>query len=249
MSVGGTAKCETFLFFQTVKNGRAQLLPELPRKGGSDGQNSICSGFHDDGYLARVNRVDVFLELSSGETDHNYTFRVVSPREGHWANACSVEARFRTMYRVDKVFVPNDGPVSVPSLMAVAAQIVEQRAGVRDSKAFTFGPPIPDGEKERVRTMIELAARVEVVPVPAFGAEKELGQFHESLASADFYPLILGGRAYLVRLGHATLGWRVFSESILVLYTLKEGNLEPVGSAIVQQGRGTLASLRAVSAP
>ena len=95
--------------------------------------------------------------------------------------------------------------------------------------------------------MSDLVAQLVTAPVPAFGAENELGQFHDSLEGAVVYPLVLGGQVYLMRLGHATHGYRVFSDSILILYALRDGKLEPVGSAIVQQGQGTLESVRALS--
>lgn len=244
-SFGGTANCEGFLFFQTAKGRQTQPLPPLPAKGNRDGDNLICSGYHDDGNLARIDGNDVFLEFMSGETDNNYQFRVVPWREGRWANACRLEANFGTEYKVAKVFVPNGGPVTEEALRNVAAQIVEQHAAASDTKKFAFGPPIPEREKEDVLAMSDLASKMhQAIPVPAFGAEKELGTGDETLQDAESYPLVLGGQTYLMSLGHAAIGWRVFSNSILVLFTMKNGKLEPVGSAIVEQSQGTLESLR-----
>lgn len=94
-SFGGSANCESFLFFQTAKGRQSRLLPSLPRKGERDGDNLICSGYKDDGYLARVGGTDVFLEFMSGNTANNYEFRVVPLQDSRWTNACTLDADFR----------------------------------------------------------------------------------------------------------------------------------------------------------
>jgi short chain dehydrogenase len=82
------------------------------------------------------------------------------------------------------------------------------------------------------------------VKVAAFGRENELGAFQTSLADVDSDPLVLGGKTYLMTVGHGAIGWRVSPESGLILYTLKDGKLEPAGAAIVGQSRGALESVR-----
>ena len=56
--------------------------------------------------------------------------------------------------------------------------------------------------------------------------------------------MVLGGQTYLMLLGHATIGWRTYSDSVLIVYTLKDGALESVASAIVKHGWGALMSIR-----
>ena len=75
-----------------------------------------------------------------------------------WGPACKVEADFRTEYHVAKVFIPNDGPVTEAALSGVAPQIAEQHDAAKDPKSFSFGPAVPDDEKENVQTMLDLAA-------------------------------------------------------------------------------------------
>ena len=69
----------------------------------------------------------------------------------------------------------------------------------------------------------------------------------ESLVSGDSFPLVVNGRAYLLRLGEGQLGCCYFPGPILILYTLKDGKLEPVGSAFVEKSRGALESVSAKS--
>ena len=244
---GGTASCASFLFFWTSKGGRSQLLPGLPDKGVRDGDNLICSGSGDDGNLARVAGTDVFLEVMASPTDNDYDFRVVPfhVQEGKWGAACEIKAHFHSEYSVSKVFVPTQGPVSEMELKDVAAKIVELHAAAKDPKLFSFGAPVPETEKQNVRTMIDLADRTqkEAVPVPAFGRENELGAYERSLGDVDSYPLVLGRKAYLMMVGHGAIGWRVSSESGLILFILKDGKLQPVGTAIVGQSLGALWSV------
>jgi hypothetical protein len=250
---GGSAGCESFLFFRSTKATQSQLLPNLPPKGARDGDNLICGGYGDDGHLARILGTDAFLESIGQETNNTQEFRVV-PAEGmQWGSTCRVEADFRTEYHVAKLFIPNDGPVTEAALRDVAPQIAEQHDAAKDPKSFSFGPAVPDGEKENVRTMMDLAAQSlrsqpDGVVVPAFGREKDLAAMQATLPSllpGDSYPLVLEGRTYLMTVGHTGIGWRVSSDSTVILYMVKDGKLEPVGTVLVAQSRGALLSVRA----
>jgi hypothetical protein len=248
-TVDGTANCESYLFFQTIRDGQSQLLPVLPSKGDRDGDNLICSGFHDSGYIARIGGSDVFLESRSSETGFEYGLRIVPLRAGQWAPACSVQAKFQTNFTVEQVFVPKDGPLSSKSLQDVAADIVEKHesSSASGSTSFSFGPTIPDREVNDAQQMIVLAEALKDSSTPAFGAEGQLGLGEESLYYADSYPVVLGGRTYLLRIGHAAIGWRIFQNSVVALYTLGNGKLVPTGTAIVAEKRGKMLSLE--SAP
>ena len=242
----GTANCSEFLFFQTTKDGASQPLPALPPKGERDGDNLICEGFGDEGNLARIAGIDAFLEVMANPSESDYDIRAVPFQQGKWGPACKVSASFRTEYTVSKVFVPADGPVSEIELRNIAAEIVRLHAAAKGPESFSFGPPVPEGEKQNALTMSELAGRAqkEAVSVPAFGRENELGAFETSLAEVDHYPLVLGGRTYLMTIGRGAIGWRDSSELGLILYALQYGKLEPVGTAIVQESRGALKFVR-----
>ena len=84
--------------------------------------------------------------------------------------------------------------------------------------------------------------------MPAIGREKDLTAMQATLPSllpGDSYPLVLGGRTYLLMVGHTGIGWRISSDSAVILYVLKNGKLEPVGTVIVAQGQGALEFVRA----
>ena len=253
---GGTASCAQFQFLRTTTRGQADFLPSLPPKGASDGDNLICSGYGNNGYLARVAGSDAFVETMTDATDDNYKFRVVPLQHGHWGTACEVEANFRSEYKISKIFVPTNGPVNEKALENVAAQIVERHAVLSDTTSFSFGPRVPRRDEKPLRAMSELAAMMqgrgrlgldkpEPVAMPAFGREKGLDPFQESLADVDNYPLVLDGKTYLMTIGHCAIGWRVSHDSGLILYSLNAGKLEAVAAAIVSQSQGRLNFVRA----
>jgi hypothetical protein len=249
-NIGGSAHCFDFHFFWMPAGGESQPLPDLPRKGTRDGENMICEGFGDHPFLAQIAGTDAFVESMWSPEDSNSDMRVVPFQQGKWGPACEVEADFGTDYSVSKVFVPASGPISDVAIKAVAAEIVEQHAAAKDSKSFIFGPPVPEGEQENVGNMEALAAKSQknwnrAIPFPAFGREKELDAFQSTLGLIENYPMVLYGNTYLVAIGRGVIGWRECPDcSGLVLYTLTDGKLQAVGSAIVLQTRGALQSVR-----
>ncbi|MFZ0640612.1 MAG: hypothetical protein WA020_07585 [Candidatus Acidiferrales bacterium] len=254
LASAGSAHCDDFVFFWMPPGRQSQPLPDLPPKGVRDGDKMICEGDGDDPNLARIAGTDAFVEMMSSPTDSNYDLRVVPFQQGKWGPACEVEADFGSEYNVSKVFVPAGGPISDIALKEVAAEIIEQHAAAKDPKSFFYGPLVPESEKDNVRTMLDLAAGMQrkqarlgsqTVPVPAFGRENELGAFEDSLGLVDDYPVVLYGNTYLMAIGHGVIGWRESPDSGLILYTLKDGKLEPVGAAMVGQSQGALQSVRA----
>lgn len=249
-TIEGSAHCLDFRFFWMPAGGQSQPLPDLPRKGTRDGENLICE---ESTYLARIAGTDAFVEVMSTPENSNSEFRVVPFRQGNWGPACKIEADFGTEYRTSKVFVPPSGPISDVAIKEVAAEIVEQHANAKDPKSFVFGPPVPEGDQDNVRTMEALAAKMQrnrygtsPIPFPAFGHENELDAFQATLGLIDNYPVVLYGNIYLAAIGRGVIGWHECPDcSGLVLYTLSDGRLRAVGSAIVQQSRGALKSVRA----
>jgi len=222
VETGGTARCQSFVFFETAAGRQARRVPNPPK---SEDAGPMAYCYNDRGYLARVGGSVVFLEAAHGETTYEHLFRVVPWRDGRWMPACSVEATFNSVLSVSNVFVPENGPIAETAVKSIASDVVARRAAVDDPGAFRFGPRVPDQDRDRLRTMTGL---VDETDIPG----------------ADTFPLVLGATTYLMRLGHETIGWRTYPDSLLVLYTLKDGKLERVASATVLNRRGTLKSLR-----
>jgi hypothetical protein len=241
----GTALCVSFMFFETPKGRAAQLLPDLPLKSDHDGDNLICNNTGGDGYLARIGDVTAFLETHT--SDNKSYYRVVPLQDGKWASACAVEAEYETKYRTSKTFVPAGGALTIDDLNNLASQIVEKRERVQDVKDFSFGPPLAESDQIQVRTMMGLVDKLNDESFPTFGRNQDLDVGEETLRSADSFPILLNGKPYLLRVGLGQLGCCSFPGPLLIFYTLKDGKLEPAGSAVVEKSRGALRSARAIA--
>ncbi|HXE30951.1 MAG TPA: hypothetical protein VN515_04030 [Terriglobales bacterium] len=100
----GTANCAGFLFFAWTRGGRADLLPGLPAKAVHDGDNLICDGFHDDGWLARVGGRAAFLDVTSMTGFEDWQVTPWRADSHSWGAACEMEARFAITYAVEATY-------------------------------------------------------------------------------------------------------------------------------------------------
>lgn len=242
--VGGSASCASFMLFQAAPGGQARLLPELPRKSDKDGENAICYKHGSDAHLARVGGVPSFVETFRHGED-GFWVRVVPLRDARWAPACAAGMEYGTEYVPSRVFLPEDGALTVGALRQAAAQIVEKRDAVAEARDFSFGPSPTGSLKEQLEGLMQLAGTLGHQPFPAFGREKELQAGEEDLDSSEFFPVVVDGRAYLLALGMGQLGCCYEVGPLLILYTTRNGTLVPAGSAIVERHRGKLLSASA----
>jgi hypothetical protein len=248
-SVSGSASCASFMLFQAQPGRQAQLLPWLPRQSDRDGENAICYKYGGDAYLARVGGVPSFVEThrnSNNYWDNSFRVRVVPLRDGRWTSACAVSVVYGTDHVTSKVFLPEESAMTEAVLGQAAAQIVERRDVIAEAKDFSYGPEPSGPLKEELDRLMDLAGTVERPQFPAFGREAELEAGEEALDySSESFPVILDGRAYLLVLGDGQLGCCALRGPLLVFYELKNGRLEPAGSAIVTRRRGKLVSASA----
>ena len=234
----GVVSCRTFLFFQAGAGRPAELAPPVPKS-----DDPLC--YNRSAYLARVAGVGAYLEFSSGLTNFKYALRVVPWQNGKWAEGCSVNADFRSRFRTSRAFVRPGGPLEEATIRDVATQLVERWSDAADPESFQFGTAWPEYMNGRAAEMRRLGVELRTVPVPTFGAPvATLGPFYRELDDPDALPVMLGGQVYLVHVGHATIGRRLFHDSIVIVYALKDGRLSPVASAIVEQDQGALESVR-----
>jgi hypothetical protein len=242
-ATGGTALCMSFTFFSAPNGKQAQLLPDLPLKSDRDGDRLICNKSGSDGYLARVGGVEAFVETYTSE--QSQYIRVVPLRDGRWSVACKVDAAYGMKYETRKAFVPEKSLLTEAELKTLASQIVERREAVKDAKDFSFGPSLSERDREEVRTMSGLVEKMDPQTMPTFGRDSELGNGEDTLRSGDSFPVVVGGKAHLLRIGEGQLGCCYFPGPLLIFYTLKDGELEPAASAIVDKSRGSLKSIQA----
>jgi hypothetical protein len=243
---GGSANCQHFNLFRTTAGGSA-LLPELPLEDPRSSENVICDGHGHSGYLARVNGVEAFLEYTSPPTDWKYRFWVVPLENDQWQNACWVDVDFHSVFNVTRTFVAKDSPVSEGMLRAAAFRIVKRWVEMGELEITTFGPPVPLRDRARADEMrlAEATGQERDLAIPTFGHDEALKGNLLSFSSSELYTLVLRGHTYLMRLGRAGWGWRVSTDSLVVLYPVSsDDRLAPVASAVVAQNRSELKSIR-----
>ena len=238
VNTGGPVSCRTFVFFERGTGKPAELAPAVTTTG-----DPVC--YNATGHLARVAGVEAYVESVSSLTHYRYALRVVPWQAGKWADGCSIAADFRSTYRVSQAFARPDGPISAAAIRDLAPRLVEQWADAADPDTFRFGPAWPEFLNSRARELQRLGAALGTMPVPTFGApQRSLGPFYQALEDPDAFPMLVDGQLYLAQIGHATIGWRVFQDAIVILYGLKDGRLLPVASAVVEQDQGALVSVR-----
>jgi hypothetical protein len=234
---GGTANCATFRVFRG--GARSALLAPLPKKGDSDGENLICGGFGQDGQLIRIGPTEAFVEIDRDVTASNVAIRVVQWGDDAWRPACWVDVTRKSGFGTPRVFGPTESPLAQDRFASFAARIAEAWFKAGDRGTFEFGPPLPDGDRpaiERLQPLVEALSD----QFPQFGRD-DLDAFDASFASRpDAYPLVLDGRSYVVRVGHAGVGWRESPDVLVALYSLDHDQPQPVISAFIEQQRGAV---------
>lgn len=248
VETSGTALCQSFQFFLAAEGRPARLFPMLPAKGWSDGDNAICGGFGSIGYFARVEGTSAFVEFSSQRSTSRYRFRVVPATSDGWGPTCYVDLAFRSTFHATRTFVAANAGIAESSLDTAATAAVERWAMAADKEALTFGS-VSAADREQVARMTTLAAALDATPMPTFGRAVTLDVGQEKLSNAAVYPFVLGAHAYAMRIGRAAIGWREFTDTLVILYTLHGDQLEPVASAIVNQQRAELSSIRVSAEP
>lgn len=237
MEDDGTANCVDFSVFRG--GAKSALLAPVPKKGDSDGENLICGGYGQDGQWTRIGPTEAFIEIDRDVMASNVAIRVVPWRDDAWRPACWVDIRSQSGFRPPQVFVPDDSLLTRDRFASVAAQIAEKWFKTSDHDTFEFGPPLPDSDRptiERLDPLVEALGD----QFPQFGRD-QLDGFHASFASRpDAYPLVLDGGSYVVRVGHAGVGWRESPDVLVAVYSLVNGKPQPIISAFVERQRGAV---------
>ncbi len=240
---GGTAHCATFVFFA---NGHA--LPDAPRAldGGmsEDSGGPITECYMSEGNLSRLGTKTAFTATDhDAPRSHDVTLRVAAWDNGKWGGACSVDASFETLYRVNGVFRAKDSPLSQATVARLAFEIARARDRAKDAKKdLAFGPRLPAADKTRLENLAKTLPASQD-DIPSFGAKLDQNTNANVGNDMDDVPVAVDGEPYVVRIGHPSIGWRDFMGYALVFYRADGKALTPVASVVLDEEKGRLTKI------
>lgn len=221
---GGTAHCSSFVFFTVDPNGEATLVERPPAAQRKDGEMRMCSGAGSTGFIGTVNGSPAFL-LQEGK-DQDVEIGVTVWKDRRWQPECTVSLHFGAAFSIGERFC------SGVDCDAAA------NAGLAMAKRFDNNPKLREQEEAKL-SPVERDAFLAVPPFP----EKTLPTFGSKTGFHDFgcdevvLPVKIGGRLYVGRLGHGSIGWRCFNDFVFALYAPKDGALEPVAGITIDKVR------------
>jgi hypothetical protein len=244
----GTAHCSTYVFF---RNGRVLADPPATMWGGmtEDPQNPIVECLSSDGALARIGGKTVFA-VTDGEMPRSFDIglRITAFENGAWGPACRVDAKFQTLYSARAVFRREDSPLSERTIKRVAPAIARARDHAGSMKTqFTFGTPLPEGERSRLKRLSDAHRAGVADNIPTFGAEIDREELSDIGNDRDDFPIMIDGKPYLVRIAHPSIGWRDFDGYRLIFFRAEGDTLEATASAIVDEHRGKLTAIKSAA--
>ena len=228
-SVGGTARCQSFIFFDAPPAGAAHAVADPPVV-----QNAEPFTFcvKTTGYAGEVAGVPAFVV----ETDRDSTVELsFTPwRDGGWQGQCTVVIRFSDIFEMTDRFCKDvdcnamaDQALSLTKKVDQSPQAAQDEANGRDAKFKALKKLADDRPPDN--------------QLPTFG-----GQIHGLFGSAynDFaedsvlLPVVVSGETYLGRVGHAAVGWRKVPDYLFAAYKKVGDSLEPVAGFYISKMRG-----------
>jgi hypothetical protein len=105
---------------------------------------------------------------------------------------------------------------------------------------FTFGPPAGEAARaavERARSMLQAGDTPEF---PTFGARADPHLSGFSSTGFAFFPLTIGGKAYVGAVASDGVGWRTGDRTLLAIYAERRGALTPLASYVIDISSGGL---------
>ncbi len=228
-SVGGTASCQYFVFFDAPPAGAAHAVAAPPVV-----QNAEPFTFcvKTTGYAGEVAGVPAFVV----ETDRDSTVELsFTPwREGGWQGQCKIVIRFSDVFEMTDRFCKD------VDCNAMAEQALSLTKKV--DRASQAAPEEANGQDATFKALKKLADDQPLdTQLPTFG-----GQIHGLFGSAysEFaqdsvlLPIVVGSETYLGRVGHAAVAWRTVPDYLFAVYKRVGDSLVPVAGFYISKTRG-----------
>jgi hypothetical protein len=222
---GGTAHCAGFLFFAADPNGRATLVGEPPATHSpGEGSMHLCSGVGSEGLVGIVKGEPAFF-VQEG-MDQDFEIGVTLWSDERWQPECKLSLRFSAAFSIGERFCNGvDCEAAANAGLALAKRFdgntklqeqEEAKLSAPEREAFQKLPPFPE------KTL------------PTFGSKAE---FHDFGCDEVVLPVKIGGRLYVGRLSHGSIGWRCFNDFVFALYAVTNGEAVPVAGITIDKVR------------
>jgi hypothetical protein len=160
-----------------------------------------------------------------------------------WGATCALRLDFRRVFTLtethcaDRVLCRTGANQAV----AIATKYNSHRDGTEELSIFEFGPGVIQVAREGVerarRTLKELT---DTPTFPTFGDDNDTNGGGFSYSGFTFFPLMLGGKAYVGAIGRSGIGWREDNETLLAIYREDGGELTPLASYVVDLSHGAV---------
>jgi hypothetical protein len=227
-AVGGTARCQYFVFFDAPPAGAAHAVAAPPVV-----QNAEPFTFcvKTTGYAGEVAGVPAFVV----ETDRDSTVELsFTPwRDGGWQGQCKVVIRFSDIFEMTDRFCKD------VDCNAMADQALSLTKKV--DRAPQAAPEDANGQDAKFKALKKLADDSPPgVQLPTFGGQIHglFGSYNDFAEDSVFLPIVVGGETYLGRVGHGAVGWRKVPDYLFAAYKRVGDSLKPVAGFYISKMRG-----------
>jgi hypothetical protein len=218
-SIGGTANCNSTVFF-SASHGSTQVVPE-PKNWKDD----VGGGCGLTRSFASVDGIPVVIDdgLDSGPSLAS-TLTLTPWGNGKWLDPCRADFVFAPHFDPAKTlndwaglnnWEANDcGADGCDGFRRATLDLVEQtqadRAGVEGHLLATMTV----AQREEYQRLKRVADRPDAADAPTDGDAAEHPKTAAALTETMplLLPMLVGDRVFLARVGHFTIGWRVFSD-------------------------------------
>ena len=228
-SVGGTASCQYFVFFDAPSAGAAHVVAAPPVVESAE-PFTFC--VKTTGYAGQVAGVPAFVV----ETDRDSTVELsFTPwRGGGWQGQCKVVIRFSDVFEMVDRFCKDVDCTEMANQALSLTRKVDQSPQAAQDEA--------NGRDAKFKALKTLADdRPPDSQLPTFGGEIHglFGSaYNEFAQDAVLVPIVVGGETYLGRVGHATVAWRTVPDYLFAAYKRVGDSLEPVAGFYISKTRG-----------
>jgi hypothetical protein len=226
-TVGGTASCQRFVFFDAPPAGAARPIADPPVV-----QNAEPFTFcvKTTAYGGEVEGVPAFVVESDQDSTVELSF---TPwREGAWQQQCQVVIRFNDVFEMTDRFCQGvDCNALADQALSLTKRFDQSSQAGQDA----------DGQDAKFRALKELADNRPLdIQLPTFGGQIHglFGNYNEFAPDSMLLPVVVGGETYLARVGRAAIAWRTVPDYLFAAYKKVGNGLEPVAGFYITKLRG-----------